>query len=42
VINPKAFSRYLERDIATSLHTFGDAQYPSNNVGQNELANGVI
>jgi hypothetical protein len=42
VINPKAFSRYLEKDIAVSLHPLGYEQCPSNNVGQNELAHGVI
>jgi hypothetical protein len=42
VINPKAFSRYLKRDTAVSLHPLGHEQYPSNNVSQNELAHGVI
>ncbi len=42
VINPKAFSGYLERGIVLSLHPFGHEQYPFDNVGQNELAHGVI
>jgi len=42
VINPKAFSGYIERGIVLSLHPFGHEQYPFDNVGQNELAHGVI
>jgi hypothetical protein len=42
VINPKAFLGYLEKGTATSLHPFGHEQYPFDNVGQNELAHGVI
>jgi hypothetical protein len=43
VINPKAFLGYLEKGNASSFHPFGhDQQYPSNNVGQNDFAHGVL
>jgi hypothetical protein len=34
VINPKAFSGYLEKGNVTSLHPFGHEQYLSNSVGK--------
>jgi hypothetical protein len=42
VMNPKAFLGYLETGNATSLHPSSHEQCPSNSVGQNELAHGVL
>jgi hypothetical protein len=42
VINPKAFSRYLEKGNATSFHPFDHEQYLSNSGSQNESTHGVL
>jgi hypothetical protein len=42
VINPKAFSGYLEKGNIASFHPLGHEQYPFDNVGQNQLAHGVL
>jgi hypothetical protein len=42
VINPKAFSGYIERGNAASFHPSGHKQYLLDSIGQNELAHGVL
>jgi hypothetical protein len=42
VINPKAFSRYLEKGNATSLYPLDHEQYPFDGVSKNELPHGAL
>jgi hypothetical protein len=40
-MEPKGFLIYSSRGIACAFNNFGHKQYPSNNMDQNNLVNGV-